>query len=339
MEDYASKDFIQLVRIIKGKVDWVQRYTNYSEIMEMIARRTYDESGSYTVRPFTLEIKEHLRKDVYELIIENNPDDTNSELYLELNSFIWSSDEDQFNPYEQSNFSNISFPVGKIINIIPFKENDSANIETQNSSKKIWVQPLNSNRFIFNTIASQTFNYKKKINSQTQEITVFYSKYIPDSTGVYSVYDANQGNSSKSVLNFQPGKAYVYGYELDFYSPINIDYNKGRNINIDTQEQLSIFSSGEFLGNYVVGNFIQDNLDIDIDTTIDWEKLPKFELQSDEIFTLIIEKGENKQAAGPIRSWSPFDISKFNTNQRKRYGAESENEEFESVIVISELPT
>ena len=339
MEDYANSNFIQLVRIVKGKVDWLQRYTNYSEIMEMIARRTYDESGSYTVRPFTLDIKQHLRKDVYELIVENNPDDVNADLYLELNSFIWTTENDNFNPYNQSNFSNISFPVGKIVNIIPFKENDTGNIQTsENSSKKIWVQPLNSNRFIFNTSGSQVFNYKKNSNSSVQELTVSYSKYIPDSGGVYSVYDSIPGDSSKSVLNFEPGKAYVYGYELDFYSPINIDYNKGRNINSDTQGQLSTFSTNEFLGNYVVGNFIQSNLDINIDTNIDWEKLPKFELQSDEIFTLIIEKGENKQAAGLINSWSPFDISKFNTSQRKRFGANSDNEEFESVIVISDLP-
>lgn len=59
--DLDSEDtskFIELARIERGELIKVVRYPIYSEIEEVLARRTYDESGNYTVKPFTITMDE-----------------------------------------------------------------------------------------------------------------------------------------------------------------------------------------------------------------------------------------------------------------------------------------
>ena len=42
------------MRVVNGKIGGNARNTEYSVLGDTIARRTYDESGDYTVRPFNL---------------------------------------------------------------------------------------------------------------------------------------------------------------------------------------------------------------------------------------------------------------------------------------------
>lgn len=55
-EDDLSK-FIELLRVENGRDKVINRYPIYSELGETLARRTYDESGDYTVDPFLVELK------------------------------------------------------------------------------------------------------------------------------------------------------------------------------------------------------------------------------------------------------------------------------------------
>ena len=48
--------FIELARIQEGKLAKYDRFPIYSVIEDTLARRTYDESGNYTVRPFNLTL-------------------------------------------------------------------------------------------------------------------------------------------------------------------------------------------------------------------------------------------------------------------------------------------
>jgi len=52
--------FIELLRIDTGVIQELVVRTQYSELEKTLARRTYDESGDYTVRAFPIEIREHL---------------------------------------------------------------------------------------------------------------------------------------------------------------------------------------------------------------------------------------------------------------------------------------
>lgn len=55
-----GQDFIEIAKFSSGNVEYTNIYSDYAELEDTLARRTYDESGSYIVDPFDIEIKEHL---------------------------------------------------------------------------------------------------------------------------------------------------------------------------------------------------------------------------------------------------------------------------------------
>ena len=62
LTDATSSDtFIELLRVVNGKaVELVDR-PGYNVLADELARRTFDESGDYTVKPFNLKFIEHLK--------------------------------------------------------------------------------------------------------------------------------------------------------------------------------------------------------------------------------------------------------------------------------------
>ena len=55
----ADENFIELLRVESGVKTKEVKFPLYAEIGKTLARRTFDESGDYTVRPFGLQITEH----------------------------------------------------------------------------------------------------------------------------------------------------------------------------------------------------------------------------------------------------------------------------------------
>ena len=53
-------NFIELLRLSNGILQNRVRNTEYAVLEDTFARRTFDESGDYTVRPFDIDIREHL---------------------------------------------------------------------------------------------------------------------------------------------------------------------------------------------------------------------------------------------------------------------------------------
>lgn len=52
--------FIELVRIVEGRVHQKVSSSSYAELEKSLARRTYDESGNYETNKFKLSVREHL---------------------------------------------------------------------------------------------------------------------------------------------------------------------------------------------------------------------------------------------------------------------------------------
>lgn len=61
INDEDDENFILVAKSVDGVLTEVKDKTQYADIMDMMARRTYDESGDYTVRPFKIKFREHLK--------------------------------------------------------------------------------------------------------------------------------------------------------------------------------------------------------------------------------------------------------------------------------------
>ena len=59
--------FIEIIRLLDGNVVLKNNYPLYSELEKTLARRTYDESGNYTVNPFSIFLQNHLPNNLSEL--------------------------------------------------------------------------------------------------------------------------------------------------------------------------------------------------------------------------------------------------------------------------------
>lgn len=66
--DYTTVDtgdinFVDLLKIKSGKIEYLKNDTQYAAIEGMLAQRTFDESGNYAVKPFTFTSKEYRNND------------------------------------------------------------------------------------------------------------------------------------------------------------------------------------------------------------------------------------------------------------------------------------
>jgi hypothetical protein len=59
LENEVDTDFIELVRVGDGQIKKEVRRTEYSVLEDTFARRTYDESGNYTVKNFEIDVREY----------------------------------------------------------------------------------------------------------------------------------------------------------------------------------------------------------------------------------------------------------------------------------------
>jgi hypothetical protein len=57
----SSDNFIELLRVVNGSVVDIVDKPGYNVLQDELARRTYDESGDYTVKPFNLKFVEHAK--------------------------------------------------------------------------------------------------------------------------------------------------------------------------------------------------------------------------------------------------------------------------------------
>ena len=60
VEDFDDTDFVEVMRVDNGEVLSIKRETEYSKIRDYLAKRTFDESGDYTVNKFLVNVTECL---------------------------------------------------------------------------------------------------------------------------------------------------------------------------------------------------------------------------------------------------------------------------------------
>ena len=60
LDDFNDENFIELMRLQEGRLQKFVKESNYNLIQNELAKRTYDESGDYYIKPFTTILKESL---------------------------------------------------------------------------------------------------------------------------------------------------------------------------------------------------------------------------------------------------------------------------------------
>ena len=137
LTDIDDKDFVELMRVENGYVKEMVTTTEYNIFAKELARRTYDESGDYYVKPFSVDVKESLNDrlgnrgiyfDTQQTQNGNTPSDdiislqvSSGRAYVrgyEIDK-VGSTSIDVFKPRTTKLEENISVPIriGKSINI------------------------------------------------------------------------------------------------------------------------------------------------------------------------------------------------------------------------------
>jgi hypothetical protein len=57
IDNFSRVGFVEFMRVVDGDIVKVEKYPDYAMLEDTLARRTYDESGNYTVTPFELTLK------------------------------------------------------------------------------------------------------------------------------------------------------------------------------------------------------------------------------------------------------------------------------------------
>jgi hypothetical protein len=107
LDSEDDEQFIELMRIENGVIKKQVKYPIYSEIGKTLARRTYDESGSYTVKPFKIAFQEHPTDDTKirailssgKAYIQGFEQETISSSYVDLNRARTTSNVQNYDLY------------------------------------------------------------------------------------------------------------------------------------------------------------------------------------------------------------------------------------------------
>ena len=64
LTDYEDTNFVELMRTDQGEIKKLQDTSTYSELKKYFAKRTFDESGDYSVEPFRIDIQDSLNDEI-----------------------------------------------------------------------------------------------------------------------------------------------------------------------------------------------------------------------------------------------------------------------------------
>jgi hypothetical protein len=290
--EFVTQDFIELARVVYGVLDYVKKVPTYAELVDTLARRTYDESGNYTVRPFELEVKNHYRDDVYSLFIKVNSG-------ASVNFFIGDHIVNKFNGNNTK--------IGKIVSFETYTpteaEINSGSTELPThvirvTREKNYQSILNYPFFSTSPINNQNIAYYSSVDF-TSDYELGLIKRVTASRDPDGVYSPEEGGvEDKFVLSVKPGKAYVFGYEFETINNSNIVVDKER---ADSVISVNDYNIGANVGNYflVTAPFNNWNGSIDI------EELPYIKFGGRYIRITIPQQEEDKRSAY-LKYWSPL---------------------------------
>ena len=180
LTDTDDSDFIELVRVNAGVVENRIKFTEYSVVQDMIARRTDDESGNYIVKHFDIETRENL------------DDGTNRGIYTAANGGVETKDTLVISP-------------GKAYV-------DGYEVELQASTYVNFDKARTTKNVQNDTVPASLGNYVKVDNVYGQpDITEVGSTVDPFKlVKLYDQQTSSRGSSTGSNIGYARSRAFEY---------------------------------------------------------------------------------------------------------------------------------
>ena len=166
--EFIDEDFVDVLRVENGKITKRYNKTEYAELEKTLARRTYDESGNYTVRPFNSTVLNNLRVDKYQI-----------DVTLTSVNEVFAADTQVIN----------NGVTADILDVL-----DRTNFV--GSTAQRLIVDMESGRFANGTITGP---------SGTPEGTITNVTFLPDATGIFS--QEQGGTGTKLATSVSPGKS------------------------------------------------------------------------------------------------------------------------------------
>jgi len=300
--EFVTEDFVELARTVKGVLDYVKKVPTYAELVDTLARRTYDESGNYTVKPFELEVKNHYRDDTYSIFVKVDSN-YSSPFYI--------------GDYINTNVNGRKTKIGEIVDFYAYVPTTQEQNATNTSELPTYVfkvkRVANESGVLdyqfFTTSSNENenkvyySNTDDSINSQYLGIT----KRVTASRDPDGVYSPEEGGvDDKYVLSVKPGKAYVFGYEFETINNTNIVVDKAR---LETTVTVNDYNLGSNIGNYFIVEAPLNSSNLNTfnnwDNTIDLDETPYMKFGGRYIRITIPNQAEDKRSAY-LKYWSPL---------------------------------
>jgi hypothetical protein len=262
----TDSNFIELARVVNGRILSIKSGTDYAQLEKTLAERTYDESGDYIVVPFGIDVREHRNNDRSNWISDR--------LYL-LGDIVSNSSK----LYTARNTGTSAGSTGPTHTVGKVYDGTTTGVQWEYTPKP------NYNRGVYDSFGSvisievtkqgsgfltaPTISFSggggigasasAKINSEGKLIGIdvinigsgFTSNpnviITSDSgTNAEAVAYANFGNEAKLAIGMEAGKAYVQGYKIQKPSTEFVDVDKARTYNSVNNAKVSAT-----VGNYV----------------------------------------------------------------------------------------
>ena len=184
LDDYNDSDFVELATIRDGVLESQVKNTEYSIIADELARRTYAESGDYTVAPFNVSVRESLDDGV-----------GSNGIYAE-GRFT------QGGKLASEDLALYEISPGKAF--VKGYEVETINTTYLDVPKPRTTKELEKQEIIFNT--GSTFKVNNVFGAPTTGI---------GNTYILSLRDRRLGSDSKTLVGKEIGLARVYDFALE----------------------------------------------------------------------------------------------------------------------------
>ena len=306
----SDPNYIELARVVNSKLTYSKSNPSYSDILDLFARRTFDESGNYTVKPFNLELKEYIKRDRLSFVLTGN-----------FTAFTYPSSTTQNNTVITDPSKTSKYPIQKGDILIRNNPDQTqyrvvSTIIVDTNNIQVEVVPVDSfvNENTYNDLPTSGATFTLlRIGSNEVEVGTVYTlninftvRTISDVSGSVSIADAVNGtaDSSKFTASITPGKAYVYGYEHETTTPVDIYSDKPRNSTQIVNENID-----STIGNYLIihsngGTFNSTGAASSYDPTFDLNDFPDVNIQK-KFISFLLPVPSAIYSGFSVRYWSP----------------------------------